>query len=138
MKKKLLVVLLCVIVVILAAAMYLINSNGIDDRNPIEKKSMVECTIEWGRLADFPDSKSDFIINTEGSSFTRSFRCSFYIPKNDLDEWIRKSPGLKDAEIQTLEPTKQKYIIRPGGGAGYAEAIIDSEKCFVQIYVSWS
>lgn len=135
--KKLLIVLLCVIV-ILAVAMYLINPNEIDNRNPIAKKSMVECTIEWGRLAGFPDSKSDFIINTEGSSFTRSFRCSFYLPKNDLDEWIRKSPGLKDAEIETVDPTKQKYIIKPGGGAGYAEAIIDSKKCFVQIYVSWS
>lgn len=119
-------------------SMFFMGSSREDNKDPAKKDSMIECTLKWGRLAKFPDSKREFDIYTEGSSFTRSFRCNFYLPKSDLDKWIEESSGLKDAEIQTIAPSKEKYIIKPGEGANYAEAVIDFQKCYVEIYVSWS
>lgn len=132
------IIFISFLVIILSFTAYLVFPNEVDNINPLAKVSMIECTLVWGRLSNFPDSKSEFDIYTEGNSFTRSFRCSFYLPKSDLDEWIKRSPGLQDAEIQTIDSSKGKYIIKPGGGASYAEVVIDSKNCFVEIYVSWS
>lgn len=121
--------------------MYMLNSNtsnNLDNKNPIAKSSMIKTTLEWGRLAPFPESKTDFNIHTEGNSFTRAFRTSFYLPRTELDKWIKASPGLGDAKIEAISKDKHKYLIKPGGEAQYAEVIIDSRECFVQIYVYWS
>lgn len=99
---------------------------------------MLKNTLEWGRVAHIPGSKTKFDIYTEGNSFTRGFHCSFYLPKNDLKEWIKVSPGLRDATIQKVNDSILQYEIKPGCGAQYAEATIDTKKCFVEIYVYWS
>lgn len=99
---------------------------------------MLKTTLVWGRLAPIPKSRTKFNIYTEGSAFTRSFRSSFYLPKTDLEKWVKASPGLTNAEIQNINDSKQKYIIKPDGGAQYAEVIIDFKKYFIEIYVSWS
>lgn len=117
---------------------FLSGSNAIDNINPIAKSDMLETTLVWGRLASLPDSKSDFDIQTEGSAFTRSFRSHFYLPKEDLEEWIAASPGLSDAEIETVDGHKKIYSIEPGGGAVAAEAVIDFDSLYVELYVSWS
>jgi hypothetical protein len=114
------------------------SSNTIDNNNPIAKEQMTEITSEWARLATIPDSNTEYNIYTKGSSFTRSFKSSFYLPKADLEQWIKQSPGLCDAEVETIGNKKIKYVIDAGGGAQYAEAIIDFGKCYVEIYVSWS
>ena len=137
-KKAVIVVAIVISIAIIALIIYVPNSNSVDNINPIAKISMLKITLEWGRLAPIPKSKTKFDIHTEGGSFTRSFRSSFYLNKADLEKWIKASPGLLDAEIQDINDSERKYVIKPGGGANYAEAVIDSQKCFVEIYVSWS
>jgi hypothetical protein len=112
-------------------------ANALANHNPLSQKEMLETTLEWGRLAPLPDSVSQFHISTEGSAFTRSFRSSFYLPKADLENWIKVSPGLQDAE-STDDGSTRKFVIQPGGGAQYAEAVIDFDKCYVETYVCWS
>ncbi|NJD01180.1 MAG: hypothetical protein FIA99_00960 [Ruminiclostridium sp.] len=140
--KKVLVIaaiIICVVIIIITLfTIYLLNSNAIDNINPIAKSFMLKTTLEWGRLAPIPKSRTEFNIKTEGGPFTRSFRSSFYLPKTDLEKWIAASPGLADAEIENINDSKQKYIIKPGGGAQYGEAVIDFEKSFIEIYVYWS
>lgn len=114
------------------------STNSTDNPSLQRKSEMLKLTLEWGRLSPIPDSKSEFNITTEGGSSTRSFRSSFHLPKNDLEKWVKSSPGLADAEVQNIDSNKRKYIIKPGGGANYAEAVIDLEKSFIEIYVSWS
>ncbi|HEX9060197.1 MAG TPA: hypothetical protein VF941_08445 [Clostridia bacterium] len=114
------------------------SSNSTDNTSPEKKSEMLKLTLKWGRLSPIPESKSKFNIETEGGSFTRSFRSSFYLRKTDIDKWVKSSPGLADAEVQNIDSTKKKYIIKPGAGANYAEAVIDREKGFIEIYVSWS
>lgn len=107
-------------------------------RNKVETESMIKTTLEWGRLAPIPGSKSDFRISTEGGPFTRAFRSSFRLPKADLDKWIQASPGFSDAEKVEGNGSGDKYVIKPGGGAQYAEVTIDRGNGFVEIYVYWS
>ena len=140
--KKILISVTILVSIVLTLLMlftiYMLNSNAIDNINPIAKNSMLKTTLVWGRLAPIPMSRTDFNIRTEGSPFTRSFRSSFYLPKADLEKWIIASPGLVDSSNEVINNSTQKYIIKPGGGAQYAEVVIDSEKCFVEIYVCWS
>jgi hypothetical protein len=74
----------------------------------------------------------------EGNMFTRSFRCSFSAPAETIHQWMTESAGFKDAVSQTLSDGKQKYVIRPGDGTSYAEAVIDFNTQTVELYVSWS
>jgi|GEM_PF-1180784 len=134
----LLIFLAFIIYVMFILTIFSAPSNEKDNNDTAKKISMIKCTEEWGRLAELPDSKTEFNIYTEGNSFTRSFRCSFYLPKSDLDKWIKESSGLQDAEIKTIDSSKKRYIIKPGKGANHAESTIDFQKCYVEIYVSWS
>ncbi|MEL7570473.1 MAG: hypothetical protein AAGU14_07925 [Eubacteriaceae bacterium] len=137
MKSRKPIIIVVLIILLCLSASCMASSNARDNYNPTAKEQMTEITSEWARLAPIPDSKTEYNIYTEGNSFTRSFKSSFYLPKADLEKWIKQSPGLCDAEIETIDNTK-KYTIKPGGGAQYAEVVIDFKKCYVEIYVCWS
>lgn len=144
-RKIIIIISVCVFVLLVGIALggyflltHLEVLNTRDNSNPQKQEEMLSTTLEWGRLAPLPDSNSQFQISTDGSPFTRSFRSSFYVAKADLDNWVSASPGLQDAVIQTVNDTTKKYTIKPGGGAMYAEAIIDFDRCFVETYVYWS
>lgn len=111
-------------------------ANAIDSHNPQTQEDMLQTTLEWGRLAPLPDNSSDFDIQAEGSPFTREFNCSFVTDRESLDAWIQVCPGLQDADI-TGGQTKT-YDITPGGGAQFAQVVIDFDACTVRIHVYWS
>jgi hypothetical protein len=82
--------------------MYFINylfgsgSNDRDNHNPAMQADMLKCTLEWG---------------------------SFYLPKEDLTDWVKASPGLKDFQVK-MSGIKN-YNIEPGGGASSAEVTVE-------------
>jgi len=119
------------------AGLFLISSNSRDNQDPAKQKEMMALVLEWGRLAPFLASAINVSIETEGNSFTRSFRASFVAPKQDIQSWIKVSPGLNEATPDELADTKVQYIIAPGGGANKAEVTIDYGLNQVEIYVSW-
>jgi hypothetical protein len=100
--------------------------------------SMISVTREWGRLAEFPKSATEFSIHTEGSMFTRAFRAEFVAPAPDLAPWIAASPGFSDAKVEQLGPHVKRYIIKPGGGAQWAQVEVNQSTGRVKIYVYWS
>ena len=101
-----------------------------------ERKQAMDLTLAWGRLAPLPTSAQELTITTEGGMFTRTFRTHFKASREDLETWIRTSPGLSSAE-STYADGKRKYIIKPGEGANRAEVIIGDDGS-VEIYTSWS
>lgn len=115
---------------------FLAPSSDRDNQDPSAKASMLECTLEWARLAPIPESKEQFEITMEGGPATRAFRASFILPEAELKDWIEASPGLWDAGLET--EGVQQYAIEPGGGAMYAEAVIDFESGLVKVYTYWS
>jgi hypothetical protein len=109
-----------------------------DNRNTAKQNEMEQITLEWARLAPFPQKAKNFNIYTEGSAFTRTFKGSFNCSEDEMESWVELSPGLQDAEIEDMSDTIKKYIISPGGGANYAEVVIDYAIGSVEFKVSWS
>ncbi len=125
------------IVVVAFAARFFASSNSRDNQDAAKQKEMMAMVLEWGRLSPFPASATHVSVETEGNSFTRSFRARFVAPQQDIQAWINDSPGLKEAVPEELSDNKVKYIIIPGGGANQAEVTIDYVLSQVEIYVSW-
>lgn len=119
------------------AGLFLVPSNSRDNQNPAKQEEMMALVLEWGRLAPIPASATHLLIETEGSSFTRSFRVSFTAPKEDIQAWMKDSPGFNEATSEELSDNKVWYDIAPGGGANSAEVTIDYYLNKVEIYVSW-
>lgn len=122
--------------------LFLFPSNSRDNLNPFRQAEMMQLTLEWGRLAPFSVANAENVsIWTEGNQFTRSFRAKFNASDEDTNSWIKASPGLNEATIEETSDGKKKYVIMPGGGANYAEVIIDfkpDQVNEVEVYVSWN
>jgi len=125
------------VAVAIFAGLFLASSNSSDNQDPAKQKEMMALILEWGRLSPFPVSATNVSIETEGNSFTRSFRASFTAPKQDIQSWIVDSPGLNGTTPEKLSDNKVQYIIEPGAGANKAEVTIDYVSNRVEIYVSW-
>ena len=100
--------------------------------------SMINCTLEWARLAPFPESAENFTITAEGSLFTRAFQAQFRASPEAIQQWIADSPGMQGVEPRFSSPNVRKFNIRPGGGAQHAEVEIDDATDVVRVYVYWS
>ena len=70
--------------------------------------------------------------------FTRAFRASFSAPIEDVEQWLRESPGTREATLERPSPSTRRFLIRPGGGAQWAEVTVDDSSGEVRIYVCWS
>jgi hypothetical protein len=112
-------------------------SNAQDAADPSKRLEMVRITLEWGRLAPFPVTATDFDIKTEGSAFTRSFRGSFTDAPERVEAWIAASSGVNRADCtQTTEG--EKCLLRTAKGVSYGEVVVSPNKCRVTFYVAWS
>jgi len=125
---------LCVMVLLLAM---MAGCGRQDARSAVNEDDALKAVEEWARTAAVPETASSLSIETEGNEFTRSFRVNFSLSADDLEAWIEASPGLQDAQV-TEQNGAQHYAIQPGGGAQYAEAVIDFECGTVKIYTYWS
>jgi len=126
------------IVYLSAFVWFLVPSDSRDNQDPAKQKEMMALVLEGGRLSPFPASATNISIKTEGNSFTRSFRISFTAPNQDIQSWIKDSPGLNETTSKKLSDNKEQYIIEPSGGANRAEVTIDYDLGQVEIYLFWS
>lgn len=99
-----------------------------------ERQSAIRCVREWARVAPFPQDCKEFRISTTGSMFSRQFNCSFEAPKKVIVEWLKRCPGLREESAFT----ESKYKVEPGGGAQFAEIIMDWANNKVTINTYWS
>ena len=111
---------------------------GIGGFSWLNRTSAINTTRMWGRLAPFPKSAQRFTISSEGSMFTRAFRCSFSAPASDIEQWLQQSPGTRETTPATPSPGIRIFKIAPGGGAQWAEVTVDDTEHCVAIYVYWS
>jgi len=111
---------------------------GLRSKSKAEAASAMDCVLEWGRLAPFPQSAKDLTITAEGGSFTRAFRAKFTAPPQDINAWIASSLGTKNLVPERAGSSIRKYVIAPGGGAAYAKVVIDDQTNLVTVYVYWS
>ena len=88
---------------------------------------------EWTQTAPLPGDASDVSIITEGSDFTRQFKAHFRLSSESLKAWIAASPGFRDAQVTNDLEGVRHYLIKPGGGALFAEIVIDERTGSISI-----
>ena len=113
-----------------------VSKNRSGEMTAEERKSAIDATLEWARLAPFPSSAQEFTIKAEGGFFSRSFRAHFKATRDDIDSWVNRSPGLLGTQPTNVDG-KRTYAIKPGGGANHAQVTISNDNS-VEVYTSWS
>ncbi len=103
-----------------------------------ERDSAMECVREWGRLEPFPNSATEVRLIQGGSAFTRCFNASFVAPADDIEEWLKQSPGTREVVPTTDPPGVRLFKITPGGGGNVAEVTVDDTEHRVRVRVEWS
>ena len=140
MHRKLFILLIAiaVLVVVLLGGILLSIGSGLARSRGRDTDSAIDCVLEWGRLATFPESAEGLTVITEGGMFTRAFRVTFTASQEEIARWIASSPEMRELTPEEVAPNAKKYVIEPGGGAAYAEVVIDDETNLVMVYVYWS
>jgi hypothetical protein len=99
---------------------------------------MWSITHEWTRTAPLPVDASEISIRTEGSDFTRQFLAAArFKDASSLALWMSNSPGFKDAEVTVEADGSKIYVIKPGGGALFAEVTVHPD-LRIEINTYWS
>jgi hypothetical protein len=122
----------CLLVAV-AVGYYVFSPNS-----PRNRKNVIQTVMKWGRLEPFPVREKELFIQSTGSMFTRGFRVRFHAPASKIEDWLKASPGTREAGPERPTSTTRKYFIRPGGGAQGAEVTVDDDTHTVMIHVYWS
>ncbi|MBL9094842.1 MAG: hypothetical protein JNL96_26720 [Planctomycetaceae bacterium] len=126
------------LVAVAAYALVLPMASKLLSGGAISNEAAIETTLKWARLEPFPESATDRSIEITGSPFTRGFRIRFVAPAEDIEGWLQRSAGPREAGIPPLGTGTRKIIIKPGGGAQWAEITIDDVDHSVTISTYWS
>ena len=102
------------------------------------RDSAMSCVFEWGRLEPFPPSATEVKLIQSGGAFTRCFDASFVAPADEIEEWLKKSPGTREAVPMSPSPGVRLFKITPGGGANIAEVAVADTEHRARVRVEWS
>ena len=102
-----------------------------------DQKEIIKTTLVWGNLSPIPQTAAISKIEKKGSAFTREFYISFSDSQSNIKQWLNESIGTSKV-TPTIEGDYEKYSINPGGGAQFAEVIVNTRLNTVLIHVYWS
>lgn len=97
----------------------------------------IAASKEWARLDEFPSSAKIIDVVKLGNVFTRGTEVTFTAPLDDIDRWLKHSPGTAGV-LPTQSGTIRHYAIEAGGGAVFAELEVNIATQTVRIYAYWS
>ncbi len=66
--------------------------------------------LTYGRLADLPESATDLKVYSWSSPFSGEWYLKFKASSEDIDEFIKNSPSLKDQECIKYSPEKMRLL----------------------------
>ena len=89
-------------------------------------------------VAPLPDAARVVSVTKGGSISTPRVRVTFIAPAAEVADWLRRSPGPREAVITTPIPGVRHCQITPGGGAAFAEVTVDDTQQRVVIRGYWS
>ncbi|UII26880.1 hypothetical protein LVD15_00135 [Fulvivirga maritima] len=104
---------------------------------PWDRAEAIEATLNWGGLADIPESADILSVETAGSMFTREFIVEFQCDSEGLNEWIEQS-GLNNIDPIKTEVDQVEYWIDGQEGSIGGHVYIDKANRIVIIDMSWS
>ncbi|MFW6311956.1 MAG: hypothetical protein ACOC1K_06955 [Nanoarchaeota archaeon] len=95
---------------------------------------MLKNTVEWGRLAEIPDSARDLEIYSIGNMFTSGYECTFYLSEKELKKWMEASPGIQEGKIYEENSSTKKYSLKGDEDVLITTLTVDFESGHVRIY----
>lgn len=128
MKRKLIIFIICIVVLVGAVAFI----------SKEEKQDAYNTAFGWSGVKALPAWATDPKIETKGGMFTREFEITFTGTKEQIENWINTEPALKDIQKEDIGNSVYKYILKPQGGAQWAEVKVDSINNIVTIRTYWS
>ena len=103
---------------------------------PWQKNNVIQTTLNWGGLAEFPEKIENLSIEKDGNLFSRTFLIEFNANQIEIQNWIIKSKRLKN-NIPEVHDEIKTYKIYPGENGSFGGKVsIDKGK--VIICMSWS
>lgn len=103
---------------------------------PWQKDNVIQTTLNWGGLAEFPEKIENLSIEKDGNLFSRTFLIEFNANQIEIQNWIIKSKRLKNNMPEVHDEIKT-YKIYPGENGSFGGKVsIDKGK--VIICMSWS
>ena len=108
------------------------------DDSPLNKASAIDATEEWARLAPLPLTKTDLVIQTSGSAFTRQFDVSFRDTPANIRAWLSACPGPTSISPTIDDSGWSIYRYEGGGGALAGEVRVSPLLDEVHIIATWS
>jgi hypothetical protein len=105
---------------------------------PHERASAERAVQVWGRLEPFPTTAQEVKYMIAGSDFTRCYDATFIAPPEDIEEWLKSSPGTRETTPTIPAPGVRLFKITPGGGGNVAELTVDDNEHRVRVRVEWS
>ncbi len=103
---------------------------------PWDREEAIEAALSWGKLDKLPKDADITHIEKRGSIFTRQFIIEFTSSEAEIKNWVLKSKGFKEAEIEIKDGTKT-YEIHPKDLESYGGRVkIKGNKVYINM--SWS
>ena len=115
-----------------------LGSPSLCSQSPSNRAYAIETARDWARLDSLPKSARNINTESTGGAFTtQHFTITFEAPKEDIEAWLKDSPGTKDIVPTKLSDGSLKYSISPGGKAAFAELILSADGKTVWLNTYW-
>lgn len=126
--------------VLAAIAVLTFDLSHYEEGRPVFMSNARATAWDWARLPALPAEAQGFKLTTEGGTFTRGFRMSFFGDPAVIAAWVKTCPGVSDPkrEQEELDGGGIRYSYPAGGGAMHAGLIHFPERGTVEIYTYWS
>lgn len=103
----------------------------------VEPRSATTTVLAWARLADVPADVRNLAVSTRGNMFSREIELTFTASQQQIDDWLRRSPGLADAKAIRSDGVLV-YEIKPSEGVSEARVTLHLESGRVVVFAQWS
>jgi hypothetical protein len=104
--------------------------------NRWERSSAIDTALSWSLMNSIPTGTKNVEVHQKGSMFSREFVVTFELPADQLEQWLKQSPGTKGVTA-TVDGLWEIYQIR-GSQAQFAEVRVNRKTGQIRIRTYWS
>ena len=126
------------VAIVLMASVYLAYTYGINLFLARSEACALSTIAEWTGTSPLPKTAYGIRVRSVGSAPTRELTVEFKAPREDVERWLRESPGTKGIQPVAKSDGSLCLKIKPRGGAKSAEIGLSGAGTKVRIRTSGS
>ncbi len=101
-------------------------------------KSAWSTALLWSGINSLPTWASDKTIEAKGSMFTREFVITFTGTSAQIEEWTLNESAFRNISKEQIDKSNYRFVLKPQGGAQWAEVNINLIHKKITIRTYWS